>query len=183
MKPRLNNYIIRKATLADRSDIQTLIEFSARGLSRDDYSEDQIEAAIEGVFGVDSDLIRDATYFVAEASEVLVGCGGWSKRRNLFGGDRYQDREVGLLDPSTEPAKIRAFFVHPDWARKGIGKTILSLCESEARDSGFRSTELMATLPGIRFYRNCGYREGEPVVKKIRSGIELSFVPMTKSLG
>ena len=179
----MNHYIIRRATLADPPNIQALIESSARGLSRDDYSEDQIEGAIEGIFGVDTDLIRDGTYFVAEASGFLVGCGGWSKRRNLFGGDRYQDREVGLLDPSTEPAKIRAFFVHPDWARKGIGKNILLLCENEARDSGFRSTELMATLPGIRFYESCGYSAGEHVVKEIRGCIKLPFVKMTKALG
>ena len=178
----MNDYIIRKATLADRSNIQALIESSARGLSQEDYSEEQIEAAIEGIFGVDTDLIRDGTYFVAEASGVLVGCGGWSKRRNLFGGDRYQNREVGLLDPSTEPAKIRAFFVHPDWARKGIAKNILFLCESEAKENGFRSTEMMATLPGVRFYASCGYKEREPVVKEIGSGIKITFVRMTKVL-
>jgi GNAT superfamily N-acetyltransferase len=178
----LNDYTIRKATLADRANIQSLIEFSARTLSQDDYSEEQIEAAIESVFGVDTDLIHDGTYFVAAASRILVGCGGWSKRRNLFGGDRYQNREVGLLDPNTEPAKIRAFFVHPAWARKGIGKRILFLCESEARDAGFRSTELMATLPGIRLYQSFGYRKGEPVVKEIGSGIKVPFVPMTKAL-
>ena len=107
---QLNDYIIRKATLADRSNIQALIEISARGLSQGDYSDEQIEAAIEGIFGVDTDLIRDGTYFVADSSGVLVGCGGWSKRRNLFGGDRYQNREVGLLDPSTESRKDSGLF-------------------------------------------------------------------------
>jgi N-acetylglutamate synthase-like GNAT family acetyltransferase len=178
----LNDYIIRKATLADRSNIQSLIEVSARGLSRNEYSEEQIEAAIEYIFGVDSDLICDGTYFVAEASGVLVGCGGWSKHRNMFGGDHYQNREAGLLDPSSEPAKIRAFFVHPDWARKGVGKTILLLCESEARNSGFQSTELMSTLPGIGFYESCGYKEGEAVVKNLSNDIELPFVRMIKAL-
>lgn len=178
----MNDYIIRKATLADRSNIQALIEVSARGLSQNDYSAEQIEAAIECIFGVDSDLIRDGTYLVAEASGVLVGCGGWSKNRNLFGGDHYQNREAGLLDPGKEPAKIRAFFVHPDWARKGVGKTILLLCEGQAKDSGFRSTELMSTLPGIRFYESCGYKTGESVVKELGNGIKLPFVRMIKAL-
>lgn len=179
---RVEDYIIRKAILADRSDIESLIEHSARGLSQHDYSEEQIEAAIDTVFGVDTDLILDGTYFVAEAAGSLVGCGGWSKRRNLFGGDRFQNREAGELDPTREPAKIRAFFVHPDWARKGIAKSILSLCESEARAYGFRSAELMATLPGVRLYAACGYERGEPVMHVMESGIKLPLMPMRKAL-
>jgi GNAT superfamily N-acetyltransferase len=178
-----SSYVIRKATLDDRSDIESLIERSARGLSHHDYSEEQIEAAIAGVFGVDTDLIRDGTYFVAESSGLLVGCGGWSKRRNLFGGDRFQNRELGELDPNSEPAKIRAFFVHPDWARKGIGKSILLLCENEAREWGFRWAELMATLPGVRLYAACGYERGEPVIHVMESGIKLPLMPMRKALG
>lgn len=178
----MEDYSIRKATLADRSAIESLIELSARGLSQHDYSAEQIEAAIAHVFGVDTDLIRDGTYFIAEASGVLVGCGGWSKRRNLFGGDRYQNREAGELDPDSEPAKIRAFFVHPDWARKGIAKNILSLCESAARDCGFRSAELMATLPGVRLYNSCGYDAGDPVMHSLESDIQLQLVPMRKTL-
>jgi GNAT superfamily N-acetyltransferase len=178
----LNDYIIRRATLDDRSDIEDLIECSARGLSHHDYSAEQIEAAIAGVFGVDTDLIRDGTYFVAEAPGLLVGCGGWSRRRNLFGGDRYNNREAGELDPSSEPAKIRAFFVHPDWARKGIGRSILSLCENEAKAGGFHAAELMATLPGVRLYRACGYEEGQPVMHEMASGEKLALVPMTKAL-
>ena len=179
----MKDYIIRKATLDDRSDIESLIKFSARGLSQHDYSEEEIEAAIAHVFGVDTDLIHDGTYFVAEASGSLVGCGGWSKRRNLFGGDRFQNREAGDLDPISEPAKIRAFFVHPDWARKGIAKSILSLCETEARAYGFRSAELMATLPGVRLYAACGYERGEPVLHVMESGIKLPIMPMRKALG
>jgi GNAT superfamily N-acetyltransferase len=178
----LKDYFIRKATLSDRSDIESLIECSARGLSQHDYSEEQIEAAISSVFGVDTDLILDGTYFVAESSGSLVGCGGWSKRRNLFGGDRYANRETGELDPNSEPAKIRAFFVHPDWARKGIGKTILSLCENEAKAWRFQSAELMATLPGVRLYHACGYEEGQPVMHEMPSGEKLALVPMTKVL-
>jgi GNAT superfamily N-acetyltransferase len=178
----LKDYIIRRATLADRPDIEGLIECSARGLSQHDYSKEEIEAAIASVFGVDTDLIRDGTYFVAEAPGLLVGCGGWSKRRNLFGGDRYHNREAGELDPTCEPAKIRAFFVHPNWARKGIGRSILSLCENEAKEWGFQSAELMATLPGARLYRACGYEEGEPLMHEMTNGVRLALVPMMKSL-
>ena len=175
-------YNIRKATLDDRSAIEQLIAESARGLSRDDYSEQQIEAAIGTVFGVDSDLIYDGTYFVAEAQGILIGCGGWSKRRTLFGSDRYSSRDSGELDPATEPAKIRAFFVHPGWARKGIGRAILLTCEREARACGFRSLEMMATLPGVPLYRTCGYIGDERVVYELEGGVMIEFVPMRKSL-
>src|SRR5882762_9439066 len=115
-------YILRKATLADRPAIEQLIVASARGLSRADYSEQQIEGAIKTVFGVDTNLILDGTYFVADNEGELVGCGGWSKRRTLFGGDQYATRDAAELDPKTEPAKIRAFFIHPEHARKGIAR-------------------------------------------------------------
>jgi len=113
------NYIIRRANLDDRQAIELLIAESARGLSREDYSEQQIESAIGTVFGVDTDLIVDGTYFVADHSGMLIGCGGWSKRRTPFGGDRFASRDSGELDPNVEAAKIRAFFVHPEYARRG----------------------------------------------------------------
>ena len=178
----MKDYIIRRATLDDRPQIESLIELSARGLSHNDYSKEQIEAAITHVFGVDTDLISDKTYFVAEASGILVACGGWSKRRNLFGGDRYQNREAGELDPKTEPAKIRAFFVHPEWARKGIAKEILTLCEEEARECGFQSAELMATLPGVKFYAACGYEPSDIVIYELQNFVTLPLVPMRKDL-
>src|SRR5882762_6574135 len=114
------DYIIRKANLDDRGDIETLIVESARNLSYEDYSGEQIEAAIKTVFGVDTSLILDGTYFVAESSGELIGCGGWSKRKTLFGGDQYESRDAAELDPTAEAAKIRAFFIHPAHARKGI---------------------------------------------------------------
>src|SRR5215212_11083618 len=122
------DYRIRRATLADRAALEQLIAESARGLSGGDYSEEQVEAAIASVFGVDTELIRDGTYYVAEAEGSPVGCGGWSKRRTLFGGDRFAARDSGELDPLTEPAKIRAFFVRPGWARKGVAGAILATC-------------------------------------------------------
>ena len=126
------DYRIRRATLDERPALERLIAESARGLSRADYSDEQIEAAIAAVFGVDTDLIHDGTYYVAEASGQFVGCGGWSRRRTLFGGDRYAVRDSGELDPATEAAKIRAFFVHPEWARRGVGAAILAACERDA---------------------------------------------------
>jgi N-acetylglutamate synthase-like GNAT family acetyltransferase len=176
------DYTIRKARLDDRDAIQELIAASARGLSRTDYSNQQIESAISDVFGVDTSLIADGTYFVAEHDGQLAGCGGWSKRRTLFGGDQFAGRDTTQLDPRSEPAKIRAFFVHPQWARKGIAQAILSRCEAEARAAGFRSLELMATLPGVRFYAACGYQESPPFNYGMASGGTLPLVPMRKEL-
>lgn len=176
------SYVIRKAKLDDRAAIEELIASAARRLSLEDYSERQIEAAVATVFGVDTDLIRDGTYFVVDSSGVLIGCGGWSKRRTLFGGDRYAVRDAGELDPASEPAKIRAFFIHPDHARKGIGRAILAACESEAAASGFQSLELMATLPGLKFYKACGYEGDERIEYEIGDGVRIEFVPMRKRL-
>lgn len=175
-------YVIRKANLDDRAAIEQLIVESARALSLEDYSGQQIEAAIATVFGVDTDLILDETYFVAESAGVLIGCGGWSKRKTLFGGDRFASRDSSELDPQVEAAKIRAFFVHPQWARKGVGRAILSACESAARVYGFRSLELMSTLPGLKLYRACGYEGDEPVEYVIGEGVSIEFVPMRKDL-
>ena len=175
-------YRIRRATLEDRAALERLIAESARGLSRGDYTGEQVEAAIASVFGVDTDLIHDGTYHVAEAGDEPIGCGGWSKRRTLFGGDRYGARDSGYLDPRTEPAKIRAFFVRPDWARRGVAGAILETCEREAQAEGFRSLELMATLPGVRLYAARGYVAGEQVEYEIAEGIKIEFVPMKKAL-
>lgn len=147
-----------------------------------DYSDEQIEGAIATVFGVDTNLIIDGTYFVAESSGTLIGGGGWSKRRTLFGGDQYATRDASQLDPKTEPAKIRAFFIHPEHARKGIARAILAACEREARSSGFRAIELMSTLPGIKLYRACGYDGENRVELKVGDGITIGLLPMTKEL-
>ena len=173
---------LRKAELSDRPAIAQLIKLSARELSREEYSDTQIEGAVASVFGVDSDLIYDGTYFVAEVSGALVGCGGWSKRRTLFGGDQYAGRESTELSPSSDAARIRAFFIHPEWARKGIGRAILERCEAEAQASGFRSLELMATLPGLNFYRALGYVGHERVTYDLDGGVSIDFIPMRKKL-
>ncbi|MDX6557137.1 MAG: hypothetical protein QOF72_186 [Blastocatellia bacterium] len=176
------DYIIRKATLSDRDAIAQLIKVSARGLSRADYSDAQIEGAIATVFGVDTKLILDGTYFVADCSGTLIGCGGWSRRKTLFGGDQYPTRDASDLDPTNEPAKIRAFFIHPQHARKGIARAILDACERAARSFGFQSLELMSTLPGIKLYRACGYEGEDRVELEVGEGVTIGLVPMRKIL-
>jgi GNAT superfamily N-acetyltransferase len=174
--------IIRCATMSERESIQQLIADSARHLSREHYSDSQIETAIATVFGVDTDLIEDGTYFVAEDAGMLVGCGGWSKRKTLFGGDQFSSRDAGYLDPESEPGKIRAFFIHPEHARKGIARAILSRCEDEARAAGFRALELMATLPGIEFYKSCGFAPIGSFDLELTDNVKLELVPMRKTL-
>src|ERR1700687_3406500 len=140
---------IRQATMADVSALRELIPLSARALSRGYYAGPLVESAILHVFGPDTHLIADATYFVAHEDETLVGCGGWSRRGTLYGGDQMRAQEDPLLDPTTEPARIRAFFVHPAFARRGIGSQILRACMDAARAAGFRRLALAATLPGV----------------------------------
>jgi len=173
---------LRKATLGDILALEALIALSARELCRDDYTVAQIEAAIGSAWGVDTELIRDATYFVAEADGEIVACGGWSRRKTLFGADARAGRESEVLDPRTDSARIRAFFVRPDLARRGIGRVLLEKCESEARAHGFRSAELVATLPGQRLYARFGYAGDERVTYPLSADITIEFVPMRKDL-
>lgn len=173
---------LRKATLADVPTLQELIARSARGLSTGDYRATQVEGALRGAFGVDSQLLEDQTYFVAEENGVIVGCGGWSYRATLFGGDARADRDPSSLDPRTQAAKIRAFFVDPSRARRGIGTLLLERCEREARRHGFSQIELMATLPGIKLYAARGYVGTERVTFDVGSGESIEFLPMRKTL-
>ncbi len=170
----------RKATLADVPTIQALIAESAWGLSRADYSDAQIEAALQSAWGVDTELIGDGTYFLAEWGGTLVACGGWSRRRSLFGGDAQGGRNSDALDPASDAARIRAFFVHPAWARRGLGKEMLALCERSARAHGFQSAELVATLPGERLYRVCGYMSQGAREYPLSGDQTITFVPMRK---
>jgi GNAT superfamily N-acetyltransferase len=176
-----NNVRVRPANFDDIEAIKNIIAVSARELSRGYYSERQIEAAITHVFGVDTILIADRTYFVAEADGTIWGCGGWSKRRTLFGGDQYAARDPAFSDPAVEAAKIRAFFVHPQYARRGLGRAILEKCEAEAKAAGYQFAELMSTLPGVGFYSSCGYVSGERTTYTVGDGITIEFVPMRKS--
>ena len=173
---------IRPATLADRGVLHDLIARSARGLSVADYRPEQVEGALQGAFGVDSQLINDGTYFVVEEAGVIVGCGGWSFRKTLFGGDKRRERDAAELDPGTEPAKIRAFFVDPAHARRGIGTMLLEKCEAEARLRGFSRVELMSTLPGIRLYSARGYAGVKQIQYEVSPGVVIEFLPMSKQL-
>jgi GNAT superfamily N-acetyltransferase len=175
------SYFIRPVLEKDREVLEELIANSARALSRDDYTEEEIEAAVNHIFGVDSELIEDKSYFVVEREGEYLACGGWSRRRTLFGGDRYAGRKSGLLDPSTEPANIRAFFVHPKHTRQGIGAALLLHCEEQARSHGFSAAQMMATLPGVKLYQACGY-EAEEMVRYSTPDGEVRFVPMRKRL-
>ena len=173
---------IRRATLADVSAIEPLIAASARALGTGDYSPEQIEAALLGAWGVDTEIIRDETYFVGEIDAELVLCGGWGRRATSFGGDAYDRRESRRLDPQTEAVRIRAFFVDPRWARRGLASRLLALCEAEARAAGFAGAELVATLPGERFYARHGYVSVERRNYALPGGASIEFVPMRKAL-
>lgn len=173
---------LRKATHADIPTLNALIARSARGLSTEDYSPPQIEGALRGAFGVDSQLLADETYFVVEDSGQIVGCGGWSFRSTLFGGDARAGRDSSILDPKTQAAKIRAFFVDPGHARRGIGSLLLDHCENQARAYGYRQVELMATLPGAKLYSARGYAGGSRVHFDVGSGERIEFIPMRKPL-
>jgi GNAT superfamily N-acetyltransferase len=175
------SFAIRKATRTDQAALQALIARSARELGAVDYRPEQIEGALRGAFGVDTQLIDDGTYFVVECGGTLVGCGGWSKRRTLFGGDAHRERNAQELDPATDAAKIRAFFVDPEYARRGIGRALLERCESEARAHGFTRFELMGTLPGVRLYAALGYVGSERVHYPVATGVTIEFIPMHKA--
>jgi GNAT superfamily N-acetyltransferase len=172
---------IRLATPGQVPELEALIARSARGLSRADYSDAEIEALIEHIFGVDSQVVADGTYFVAEIDGRIAGCGGWSRHRTLFGGDRFAAREDGLLDPAVDAARIRAFFVDPDFARRGVGAGILTACEEAATAAGFRTLALMATLPGIPFYEAAGFIGTVDTI--VPAGpFHIRFRPMTKKV-
>jgi len=176
------SYRIRVATLEDRPALETLIARSARALGAPDYTPEQIEGALAGAFGVDTQLIHDGTYFVIEQGGAMAACGGWSRRPTLFGGDtRAQGRDGSMLDPRVDAAKIRAFFVDPDHARQGLGGMLLEHCEAAAIEQGFVNLELMATLPGERLYAKHGYRAGAPVDHSLTPDLVIRLVPMTKS--
>lgn len=180
---------LRTAIPADIPAVRTLIDLSVRGLQATDYTAAQIEGALQTVYGTDSQLIVDGTYFVSEAeptpadpplARILVGCGGWSKRSTLFGGDQYVGRHDALLDPGRDAAKIRAFFVHPAWARRGIGSRILDACEHAARAAGFSRFEMGATLTGVPFYLARGYVALDRIAVPLPGGESLAIVRMRK---
>ena len=191
---------IRKAATADIPVLRRLIEASVRELQAEDYTPAQMEGALESVFGVDSQLIADGTYLVAEAriadvlpeaestaeeknpasGWVMAGCGGWSKRKTLYGSDHWTGREDTLLDPKRDAAKIRAFFIHPAWARRGVGSKILAACETAARAAGFTSYEMGATLTGAKLFGAKGYVAVENIEVPLKNGLTLPVIHMAK---
>jgi GNAT superfamily N-acetyltransferase len=173
---------IRLATMADCPAITRLVAESARGLGKPDYSDEVIEAALKGIWGLDTQLVQDGTYFLVYVSAELAACGGWSFRTTLFGSDNDASRSAAPLDPATDPARIRAFFVLPKYSRQGIGSALLTRCEEEARKAGFRSLSLGSTLPGQRLYTAHGFIAGKPVDHDRGDGVMMQVIPMTKQL-
>jgi GNAT superfamily N-acetyltransferase len=176
------NWRPRLAGTEDIPALEQLIPMSVRQLQAAYYSPAQMEAALGPVFGVDRQLIRDGTYFVVEHERQVIGCGGWSRRRTLYGSDRDRVGEDLALDPRSDPARIRAFFVHPNWARKGIGRSILIACEHAALAAGFQTAELSATLAGEPLYAKYGYFVAERSEIPMAGGLGLPVVRMTKRL-
>ncbi len=158
-----------------------MIAASARAHSTAFYSPEEVEAAIAHVFGVDSELVADGSYLVAEWAGTLAGCGGWSRRPTLFGGDRFAARATGVLSPARDAARIRAFFVAPGHDRRGVASALLASCEAAAAQAGFSRTALMSTLPGVRFYERHGY-VAEPAITHVCGTTPVGFVPMSKLL-
>lgn len=175
-------FTIRAATSNDVPALAKLIEASVRELQAPDYTEAQRETALRSVYGVDTQLIADGTYFAVESEGLIVGCGGWSRRKTLYGGDQFAAREDSLLDPARDAARIRAFFVHPQWARRGIGAMILQACERAAAAEGFTRLEMGATLTGIPFYRAHGYEPLENLSVAMPGGESLPIVRMAKTI-
>ncbi|HEY2496184.1 MAG TPA: GNAT family N-acetyltransferase [Candidatus Angelobacter sp.] len=187
-----SDFEIRPATASDVPVLRKLIDSSVRQLQSADYSSAQIDSALKTVFGVDSQLLADGTYLVVQTSPkrssepglsdlpIIVGCGGWSKRKTLYGGDNWRERPSDLLDPATDAAKIRAFFIHPDWARRGIGTLLLDACEAAAREAGFTRFEMGATLTGAKLFQQRGYVALERMEVPLEDGITLPIIHMVK---
>jgi GNAT superfamily N-acetyltransferase len=179
----MTSVYIRAATLDDVPALRALIERSVHELQKGWYTPEQIEAAASSVFGVDTQLIEDGTYYVAEISGQVAGCGGWSKRGTLYGASHFShSRNDVLLDPEREPARIRAFFTHPAFARKGIGRALLEHCEEAARQAGFTSMEMAATLPGVPLYKAHGYEQLESMEVPLPGGRSITVQRMARKI-
>lgn len=170
----------RIATPDDIGQLAALVDAAIAELQKPFLDPEQITSS-RTIMGLDRQLIEDGTYFVVEAEGSLAGCGGWSMRATLYGGDQSPGRNAALLDPDRDPARVRAMYTHPDHVRKGVGRLILALCEDAARARGFRSVELMATLSGEPLYRACGYTPCERVLDD-RGGAPVPLLRMRKSL-
>ncbi|WP_280154138.1 GNAT family N-acetyltransferase [Piscinibacter sp. XHJ-5] len=170
----------RPARRDDLDALKCLMETAISELQRPFLDDDQI-ASSRTIMGLDTQLVDDGTYFLVEDSGELAGCGGWSRRATLYGGDQTPGRSASLLDPARDAARIRAMYTHPRHTRKGVGRLILSLCETAARHEGFRRAELVATMAGEPLYRACGYEPVERLVDE-RGGVAVPLLRMSKAL-
>ena len=173
---------LRTANAGDIPAIRELILESVRGLSASTYSPAQIESALTHIFGVDTQLVADGTYYIIIDGDAVVAAGGWSGRQTLFGGDQHKGETDLAIDPATSPARIRAFFVHPAWARRGLARQIFDACEVAAAAAGFRRFELMATLPGVPLYRALGFADVRPVNVPLPDGLTLPCIHMARTI-
>ena len=172
---------LRRALPADLPAIEALIALSGRELSRDYYSPQQIEGLLRHVFGADEQLVADGTYYVCESGGEIVAAGGWSRRRTLHGGERGKGHDP-IIDPASDPARIRAFFVHPAWARRGLARRLYAECEKAARAAGFRSLVLAATLPGEPLYRSLGFTVTRRHLFRLPDGVEVGITDMERPI-
>ena len=171
--------------LARPDDLDPLREVMRRSIEslQDDFLTPEQVAASHKVMGLDAQLVLDGTYFIVESEDRIAGCGGWSWRSTLYGGDEsVVAREPRALDPATEPARIRAMYTDPDFTRQGVGRLVLRLCEDAASDAGFKSATMMATMAGVPLYRACGYAEVDAPITANIDGVEVPLVRMEKRL-
>jgi GNAT superfamily N-acetyltransferase len=175
-------YSLRVATRSDLPALTALIAQSVRGLNGGLYTPAEVEGSLIHVFGVNLQLIDDATYYVIESDTDIAAAGGWSARRTLFGGDQLKSAGDDQLDPEREPARIRAFFVHPDHARRGLARRLYEWCADEARAAGFRKLELASTLPGVALYKALGFTSHERIDVPMPGGLVLTCIRMDRSL-
>ncbi len=173
---------VRAAAPADIPAMEALIKRSGIQLSEGFYTSEQAQAVTRHVFGVDTQLVADQTYFLIERQGELVACGGWSKRSTLFGADHTKQGVDALLDPATEPARIRAFFVEPSAARQGLGRLLLQHCTDAAAEAGFHTLELAATMPGVPLYRACGFTEIETFELTLPDQVRVPLTRMGKAI-
>lgn len=172
----------RLAALDDAPVLKPLMEAAIGELLKPFLTSQQVAASF-AVMGLDTQLIEDRTYFVIETEERIAGCGGWSRRATLFGGDHSAGRDAALLDPATDAARVRAMYTHPDFTRRGIGRLVLELCEAAAAREGFARVELAATMAGVPLYRACGYTDIEAFESDTPSGVKVPLIRMGKRIG
>lgn len=176
-----SSWTLRIAQANDLPALAGLVESAIEELLKPYLSPEQLRASHE-IMGLDTQLVADGTYFVAELSGTPVGCGGWSRRDTHFGGDHSPGRDGRLLDLENEPARVRAMYTFPAYARRGIGRAILARCEEAAAEEGFKSVELVATMSGFPLYRACGYRDIEAFEERTPSGVMVPLLRMRKEL-